>query len=89
MKGPEELYNFKKNLQQMQQQAAAIYDVGRAAVRASSRPNALTIPTIDPAEVRSPRPGRPRSQGCALGLTLCRRPWGPEGGVHSASSPWS
>ena len=51
MKGADELYNFKKNLQQMQHNAASIYEAGRAALRASTRPNSLVIPTVDASEV--------------------------------------
>ena len=51
MKGADELYNYKKNLQQMQHNAAGIYEAGRAALRASSRPNSLVIPTVDASEV--------------------------------------
>jgi len=70
LKGAEELHNLKASLQQLQEHAAGIYNVGRSALAGSSRPDALAIPTVDAAEVRTH--GGALVNRCVLSLTWAR-----------------
>jgi hypothetical protein len=91
--GADELYNYKKALQQLQTTAAAVYEVGRHALRASGRPEAvLAVPTLDPNEVGAQRAwaGQTRPDGQTCMVCVCRaggghRRWWSRAGRHRPS----